>query len=59
MNSIRLIVEFDPAGMQPREVRKAFAQALRDAIAQSRMSGDIDPAVAEELWRVVPDPERA
>jgi len=53
---IRLVIKFDPEGLSPREVRATFAQALRDAIGQARTG---EHAIAEELWRVVPDPEKA
>jgi hypothetical protein len=59
VSTLRLVIEFDTADLSPREVRSSFAQAIRDAIAQGRLRGDIDAAVAEELWRVAPDPERA
>jgi hypothetical protein len=56
---IRLLIEFDSANLSPQEVRRVFAEALRDAIAQGQLRGEIDPAIAEELWRVLPNPERA
>ncbi len=56
--NVQLVVVFDPSGLTPRELRQAFAQALRDAIQRARVKGRIDAAVAEELWRVTPDPER-
>jgi hypothetical protein len=56
---IRLVVEFDPANLSPREARQAFAEALRYAVGKGQLTGDIDPAIGEELWRCIPDPELA
>jgi hypothetical protein len=56
---VALVVNIDTDGLSPREVRQAFAQALRDAIQRARAKRRIDAAQAEELWRVVPDPEHA
>jgi hypothetical protein len=58
VSALRLVVEFDPTGLSPRAVRSAFAEALRDVIAKGRISGEVDPAIAEELWRAVPRPEQ-
>jgi hypothetical protein len=33
--------------------------ALREALLRAALTGRLDLAHAEELWRVVPDPERA
>jgi hypothetical protein len=56
---IRLTVRFDAAGLDCRQLRQAFAQALRTAIIDAKVSGRIELPIAEELWRVIPDPERA
>jgi len=56
---LNLLVPLDPQGLSPRELRQAFAQALRDSIQRARQRGKLDTGQAEELWRVVPDPERA
>jgi hypothetical protein len=54
-----LNIEIELDGLSPAQVRRRFAEALREAIALERLADRIDPEVAEELWRVVPDPERA
>jgi hypothetical protein len=56
---IALTFEFEVTWLSPRNVRRRFAHALRIAIAEARMAGVIDGGIAEELWRVVRDPERA
>lgn len=55
---MRLVVPFVLDG-SPRQVRMAFAQALREAIQRAYADGRITQELAEELWRVVPEPERA
>jgi hypothetical protein len=42
-------------GLGQRDLRKAFAQALRGALQRARLGGRIDYAQSEELWRVVPN----
>jgi hypothetical protein len=56
---VALRIEFEVAGLSPRHVRHRFANSLRIAIAKARIANTIDQAVCEELWRVVPAPERA
>jgi hypothetical protein len=55
--TVRLLIEFDAGGLPPRELRQRFAEELRAAVME--LHGDADEAVLEELWRVIPDPERA
>ena len=55
---VALKVEFEVNGLSPRDVRYRFANTLRIAIAKAHMACTIDRAVCEELWRVVPRPER-
>ncbi len=57
--SIRLIVAVNPKAATPREARTGFAAAIRQAIMRAFLAGRLDVDHAEELWRVVPDPERA
>ena len=56
---IRLTIAVNPGGASPRELRSRFALALREAIARGCLAGRIDQAAAEELFRAIPDPERA
>lgn len=56
-NTVHLAVEFNVSRLSPRGVRRRFARALRNAIARVDLSGTVDQAVCEELWRLVPDPE--
>ena len=58
-NTIHLAVEFNVSRLTPRGVRRRFAGALRAAIARIHLSGTVDQAICEELWRIVPDPEHA
>jgi hypothetical protein len=57
--STQLVIVLETLDLSPRELRQAFAQSLRDAIQRARIKGRISTEQAEELWRVVPDPERA
>jgi len=56
---IRLAVIVNSYGTTPRELRVRFAPALREAILRAALTGRVDLAHAEELWRVLPDAERA
>lgn len=46
------------ADVPPRQVRLRFAGAIRRAVARGYLAGRIDQAVAEELFRAIPDAER-
>jgi len=59
VSQVRIVIEFDPTGLSPQELRLAFAEALRDAITRARMRGSLDWAMAEELWRCLPALVRA
>lgn len=54
---LRLVIEIEPDGLTPNQVRRQFAEALREAIAQQHLAGKLDAAIAEELWREAPEPE--
>jgi hypothetical protein len=56
---IRLAITVDPQGATPRELRARFVHALRAAVFLAALAGHVDIAFAEELWRAIPDPERA
>lgn len=56
-NTVQLAVEFNVSRLTPHGVRRRFAGALRSAIARGHLSGLVDQAICEELWRAVPDPE--
>ena len=58
-HTIHLAVELNVSRLTPRGVRRRFAGALRAAIAHVHLSGAVDQAICEELWRIVPDPEHA
>ena len=58
-NSVHLAVEFNVSRLTPRGVRRRFANAVRGAIARAYLTGSVNQAVYEELWRASPDPERA
>ena len=58
-SKVRIVIELDPIGLSPRELRLALAEALRDAITRARMRGALDWPAAEELWRCLPALERA
>jgi hypothetical protein len=51
---VTLTVTFSVAGLTPREVRRRFIDALRIAIARTRVTREIEPAICEELWRALP-----
>jgi hypothetical protein len=53
-DAVALTVEFQIGRLTPRGVRQRFIDSLRIAIAQARGARQIDPAVAEELWRALP-----
>jgi hypothetical protein len=53
-NKIALSVAFPVGRLTPRGVRRRFIDSLRIAIARARFDREIDPAVAEELWRALP-----
>ena len=56
---ICLAIPLNPNATTPRDLRIAFAAALREAILRAYQHGRLDVGQAEELWRVVPDPEHA
>jgi hypothetical protein len=58
-NDVALSVNFPVGRLTPRGVRRRFIAALRIAIARARVTREIDPAVAEELWRALPTSEHA
>ncbi len=53
-DAVALTVEFNIGGLTPRGVRRRFIDSLRIAIAQARITREIDPAVCDELWRALP-----
>jgi hypothetical protein len=55
---LTLVIVLDTHALSPKKLRQNFARAVRDAIQRARQRGRIDSAEAEELWRVIPDPER-
>jgi len=55
----RLVVTLPQSAPTPREYRQTFAQAVRESILRAALSDRLDLAHAEELWRVIPAPERA
>ena len=57
-HSVYLAIEFNVSRLTPRGVRRRFAGALRGAIARAQITGTVDHAIAEELWRASPNPER-
>jgi hypothetical protein len=56
---IRLSLAFSGDDASPRELRARFAMALRQAVLRAALTGRIEVAYAEELWRAIPNPERA
>ncbi len=52
--NVAFVVDFEVYGLSPVEVRTAFLQALRDAIAAESFAGHIDQAIAEEMFRALP-----
>jgi hypothetical protein len=52
---VRIVVTLDPEAATPRDLREAFATALRSSIQRAWASGRIDTAQAEELLRTVPE----
>jgi len=55
---LNFLVTVEMADLSPRELRRAFLVALRDAVQRARQRGRIDIAQAEEFHRAIPDPER-
>ncbi len=55
----RLVVTLAAGQYAPRELRQTFSAALRESIMRATLDGRIENYVAEELWRVIPAPERA
>lgn len=55
-NLVHLWVSMDIApDVPPRQVRQRFAGAIRQAVARGYLAGRIDQAVAEELFRAIPE----
>jgi hypothetical protein len=55
---IRLIVILTATDASRRQLRMRFAQAMREAVIRAVLAGRVDLTHAEELWRLLPDPER-
>ena len=55
----RLVVTLPPFTPTPREYRRRFALALRESVLSAARTNRLDPALAEECWRVIPPPENA
>ena len=51
---VRLTIAVNPGG-SPRELRSRFVLAVREVIARGYLAGRIDQAVAEELFRAIPE----
>jgi hypothetical protein len=56
---IRLVITVVADDASPRQLRARFACALREAVIRAALTGRLDIAYAEELWRAIPHPERA
>jgi len=55
---IQLSITVNPVGASPRELRARFVLALRQAIARAMINRRLELQHAEELWRVIPNPDR-
>ena len=53
-NPIRIVATVHPAGLSPRGLREAFAQALREGLSRAYEKGRIDNGQHEELYRALP-----
>jgi hypothetical protein len=53
-DTVALTVVFQIGRLTPRGVRRRAIDSLRIAISRARVTGEIDPAIAEELWRSLP-----
>ena len=54
MTAVRIVFTVELAGASPSEVRARFLAALKTAIVNAQTSGRIDLAIAEELFRALP-----
>lgn len=49
MSTVRLWVAFDTNSLTPAEVRQAFIEAVRDAVATAQSQGRLERPIADQL----------